>query len=649
MKFFSRGFPWLPALRLMLGGSLLASGRLRAGDLLLTSPMEYQVVQRAGPEGGSIPITGRLGEASVGGEILEALRVEPGGVATWRPVLTLSPGQTQFAAELSAPAGGWYRMEVRLRRQEDVVADAAVDHVGVGEVFVIAGQSNSANHGEEKQQVATGRVSAFAGDHWQVAHDPQPGASGGGGSFVPPFADALATRLGVPIGIVAVGAGGTSVREWLPRGTRFPNPPTVEGNVTRLDSGEWQSKGTLFDTLALRLKGLGPRGARAVLWHQGESDAHQRDATRTLPGNLYSSYLEQLIRASRTEAGWEVPWFVAQVSYHTPDDAGSPDIRAAQAALWKSGVAMEGPDTDALTGLMRDGGGQGVHFSGPGLREHARLWVEKVTPWLESQGVLPVSKTPPPGPKATGVSVRLPLPGWEDLTVAGRPAFLYLPEVAHRSSPQPWIFYAPTLPGLPDAAERWMHEQFLAAGVAVAGVDVGEGYGSPKSQAIFEALHRELVDHRRFAPRPCLLGRSRGGLWVTSWATAHPERVAGIAGIYPVFDFRSYPGLTNAAPAYELSPAELGARSAEFNPVERIGILAAAKVPVTLIHGDADTVVPLRENSAEVARRYREAGADSLVRLIVLPGQGHNYDEAFFHSQELVDFAIARARAGAGR
>jgi alpha-beta hydrolase superfamily lysophospholipase len=101
--------------------------------------------------------------------------------------------------------------------------------------------------------------------------------------------------------------------------------------------------------------------------------------------------------------------------------------------------------------------------------------------------------------------------------------------------------------------------------------------------------------------------------------------------------------------AYELSPAELGARSAEFTPVERIGILAAAKVPVTLIHGDADTVVPLRENSAEVARRYREAGADSLVRLIVLPGQGHNYDEAFFHSQELVDFAIARARAGAGR
>ena len=38
----------------------------------------------------------------------------------------------------------------------------------------------------------------------------------------------------------------------------------------------------------------------------------------------------------------------------------------------------------------------------------------------------------------------------------------------------------------------------------------------------------------------------------------------------------------------------------------------------------------------------------SLVKLIVLEGQGHNYFEGFFRSQELVDFAIARARAGAG-
>jgi hypothetical protein len=34
------------------------------------------------------------------------------------------------------------------------------------------------------------------------------------------------------------------------------------------------------------------------------------------------------------------------------------------------------------------------------------------------------------------------------------------------------------------------------------------------------------------------------------------------------------------------------------------------------------------------------------VKLVVLPGQGHNMYEGFFRSQELVDFVVDRARAG---
>ncbi|MFM8272213.1 MAG: hypothetical protein ACKODX_07735, partial [Gemmata sp.] len=81
----------------------------------------------------------------------------------------------------------------------------------------------------------------------------------------------------------------------------------------------------------------------------------------------------------------EAPWFVAQVSYHIPGDEGSPDIRSAQASLWKDKVALEGPDSDSLTGELRDNGGKGVHFSGPGLRAHAAKWADKVGPWLERQ------------------------------------------------------------------------------------------------------------------------------------------------------------------------------------------------------------------------------------------------------------------------
>jgi hypothetical protein len=629
----------LSLILLWLGLAGLGLPRSSAAVLQLTEPQNFQVLQRSRSDQGTLRISGRLTAPASAECVMEARLVGAPVDAEWRKVATLTAGQTGFGAELTVPAGGWFRLEVRVQCAGQAVGEAVVAHVGVGEVFVVAGQSNSANHGEEKQRSRTGSVAAFSGSGWQLAHDPQPGASGGGGSFMPPFADALVEKFNVPVGIVAVGAGGTSVREWLPRGSRFANPPTVEANVLRLPSGEWASQGILFENFVARLRPLGSHGFRAVLWHQGESDANQRDPVRTLPGERYQAFLTQLIDATRREVGWEFPWFVAQASYHTPDDPGSPEIRAAQAALWQSGVALPGPDTDALTGDSRDGGGQGVHFSGKGLREHAQLWVKKIAPWLEAQ--LESAQ-----PRVTGPTPPLVLPGMELFKVGGRPAFVFLPPPEKRAKPQPWIFYAPTLPGYPDGAERWMHERFLAAGIAVAGVDVGETYGSGTSHTVFEALYRELQDQRCFATRPCLLGRSRGGLVVSSWAMAAPKRVAGLAGIYPVFDFRTFPGLTNAAPAYGLSPAELDRRAEDFNPAQRIELLAKARIPALLIHGDVDEVVPLRENSGAFVERYREAGAESLVQLIVLPGQGHNYFEGFFQSQELVDFVIERARAG---
>ena len=137
----------------------------------------------------------------------------------------------------------------------------------------------------------------------------------------------------------------------LPKGVKFPNPPTLEGRVRKLPDGEWESKGEAFAMFTARMKQLGPQSFRAVLWHQGESDAEQPDPKRTLPGKLYRQYLEQLIRASRREIGWDAPWFVALVSSHGGE--GVPDIRAAQKSLWDDGIALEGPDSDALRGDLR--------------------------------------------------------------------------------------------------------------------------------------------------------------------------------------------------------------------------------------------------------------------------------------------------------
>lgn len=245
----------------------------------------------------------------------------------------------------------------------------------------------------------------------------------------------------------------------------------------------------------------------------------------------------------------------------------------------------------------------------------------------------------------TEVVKQLILPG-DAFLVAGRPAFILWPEASLRRTPQPWVFYAPTLPAYPDVHEKWMHEQFLAAGIAVAGVDAGEAYGSPASTALFDQFYDHVTRERGLAARPCLLGRSRGGLWVTAWACDHPERFTGLAGIYPVFDFTTYPGLEKAAVAYGLSAEELQRQQPQLNPIERMPALAKARLPALFIHGDQDQVVPLPQNSARFAQTYRDAGAEQAVRLIVAEGQGHNFWEGFFRCQPLVDFVIARARAG---
>ena len=375
---------WLLFLAAVLSGTVETS---HAATLSLSSPVDYQIIQRESKDLGHVTIVGHF---AGGKSAVVQARIGGGAAARWQTLSAKFTGQT-FEAVIEAPAGGWHRLEVRALEGDKTLAEAAVAHVGVGETFVVAGQSNSANHGEEKQIAKDGRVTTFDGQRWQLARDPQPGATGSGGSFMPPFGDAMAKRFDVPIGFIACGVGATSVREWLPPGTQVANPPTRTANVRQLPDGRWESNGQIYQKFVARMKQLGPHGFRAVLWHQGESDANQQDPTRTLSGEHYRAYLEQLIRESRREIGWDAPWFVAQVSYHKPGDEFSPDIRAAQAAAWKDGLALEGPDTDALKGALREHSGQGVHFSGPGQRKHAEFWFDKVALWLDLQLKLPAN------------------------------------------------------------------------------------------------------------------------------------------------------------------------------------------------------------------------------------------------------------------
>ncbi len=383
----------LPTLPISLTCLLLTSFAHAESQLTLTSPKPLQVFQRHSKTEGIIKLAGTAGESAT--EVRYHLTGQPLSSklpGDWR-ILPFDPKTHAFSASITIPAGGWYNLEVKAFSNNKEAAGATVDQFGVGEVFIIAGQSNAGNYGSEKQTSTTGLVSEFDGKQWNLANDPQKGAGGDRGSYMPAFGDAMSRRFGVPIGLVPVAAGGTSVREWLPKGISFKQNTTTGRGVVPKDDG-YESTGALFTKLTQPMKALGIGGFRAVLWHQGESDAAQArggaPADRQISGAQYADFMEQLIRRSRNAAAWPAPWFTAITTYHSEKDPADEEFRTAMQALWNRGLSWPGPDTDQLTGELR----AGVHFNGQGLKKHGELWAEKVGPWLESR-IAPPRDGPP--------------------------------------------------------------------------------------------------------------------------------------------------------------------------------------------------------------------------------------------------------------
>ena len=162
---------------------------------------------------------------------------------------------------------------------------------------------------------------------------------------------------------------------------------------------------------------------------------------------------------------------------------------------------------------------------------------------------------------------KLPIEG-EVFTVEGHTAFLIMPAKQKPGAGTPWVWYAPTLPGLPADAEIWMFERFLSAGIAIAGIDVGESFGNTEGRALFSALYKELAQKRGLSKKACLLARSRGGLMLYNWAAEHPESVACIAGIYPVCNLSSWPGIGKVCGVYGMTEEQLAGSLARHNPID---------------------------------------------------------------------------------
>jgi hypothetical protein len=344
---------------------------LLADEWQLTSPVPYQVVQRQGfipaqahehqPGGpalghGLLPLAGNWPS---GGKAVLELRVARLAGATgrdtdWTPLDVKAIGETWRAAA-EVPAGGWYKLEVRARRGDQIAATTAVEPVGVGEIFLIAGQSYATGANDELTKVTdpTGRIAAYDSikKTWRVANDPQPNV-GDGGTIWPPMADQLLPLLRVPIGLVNVAVGGTASRQWLPGESLYENLAAA-GNAT----GRF----------------------RAVLWQQGESDVIERIDTDT--------YVQRLVKIRAALAGkwgFEPPWLLAKSTLHPtvydrPEEEGR--IRAAIDQLWGLPGFRPGPDTDILGGENRGGMGTRRHFSAIGQQRAGWMWSAQI--WCE--------------------------------------------------------------------------------------------------------------------------------------------------------------------------------------------------------------------------------------------------------------------------
>lgn len=338
-----------------LGSSPVAAQEQPEGDLTVLSPKELQVTQRANAASGWVLVSGRVKADADKVEVRFSGKAADGKDLPdeWQSA-NYNPVSRGFLRRVRVPAGGWYKAEVRASQGGQPAGQPVViEKVGVGELFVIAGQSNSTNSGEHKITQSSGMVSSFSGSAWQIADDPQPGVhdNSQGGSPWPAFGDAMYAKYKVPIGIASTGHGGTSINQWQPGGE-------------------------LFNWMLSRIYQLGAGGFRAVLWHQGESDVG-------MTTDEYAQKFTSTIRASKQLAGWEFPWVVAQVSYHNPEKPSFDTTRNAQKRLWDQGIALEGPDTDTLGGDNRDFGGKGIHFSPKGLKAHGEMWAEKVGAYLD--------------------------------------------------------------------------------------------------------------------------------------------------------------------------------------------------------------------------------------------------------------------------
>lgn len=212
-----------------------------------------------------------------------------------------------------------------------------------------------------------------------------------------------------------------------------------------------------------------------------------------------------------------------------------------------------------------------------------------------------------------------------DFTVDGCPAIVVIPRQA--TAGKPWVWRAEFFDAFPQ-----VDLALLAKGFHLVYIGVGNTFGCPDALKHWDVFYEQLTEKYGLSRKPVLEGLSRGGLYAFNWAADNTDKVACILADNAVLDFKSWPGgkgKGRGSPGdwkklirdYHFQ-SEAEALAYAKNPVDNLAPLAKAKVPLFLLCGDADDVVPYPENGAIVKERYEKLGAP--VTVLIKKGMGHH-------------------------
>ncbi len=236
-----------------------------------------------------------------------------------------------------------------------------------------------------------------------------------------------------------------------------------------------------------------------------------------------------------------------------------------------------------------------------------------------------------------------------DFEVDGKPVLVVAPKI--EAPGRPWAWHGEFFGHKPNPDIA-----LLGRGFHIVYMSVPDMLGGPEAVAHWDALYRELTSQYGFDAKPALVGLSRGGLYCYNWAESNPDKVSCIYGDAPVCDFKSWPGAYGKGKRSDRDwqivleqyhfPSDADAMAYRKNPVDNLAPLAAAKVPLLHVFGDADEVVPWDENTGLVAERYKQLGGE--ITLIRKPG-GLHHPHGLDDSTPIVEFIWQHAASPAAK